>query len=113
APAPAPRPAPAPEPVGDPNLPQQPAFETIDIMLKSNLEVKKCFYGLLKAEGSLPSRVEVRLSIYPSGAVKSVGVKDTRYAGTEFDSCLASSIKNITFPPSNRGGTFTYPFILQ
>ncbi len=86
--------------------------EVVHTMLSNNLEIKKCFVPLFRA-GTLPNRVDVRLSMLPSGRVEGVGIVDPQYAGTELDRCLAMAITAVKFPPSSVGQKLVYPFILQ
>lgn len=111
-PAPAPAPAPARPPAPQPSGPSQPPLEVVQLMISSNLEVKKCFVPLFQA-GTPPSRVDLKLTILPTGQATSQGVSQPQYAGSELDRCLARAVGTIVFPPSAQGVKLTYPFILQ
>lgn len=101
-----------PRQASNPNLPAKPAMQAIDIMVKTNVNVKRCFYEYQKAEGKLPSRLDVPFAIKPSGDATDISVKQSRYAGGELEACLIKAIRGITFPPSQQGTSLTFPFVL-
>ena len=83
-------------------------------MLSTNKSVKTCF-GLYRQEtGELPKgRINVKLTIQPSGTVSYAAIDGGTYAGTSLDSCLGSAIRKIQFPPfSGEAANYKYPFIL-
>ena len=93
------------------NLAKKPAIAAIDVMVKSNMQVKKCFFQHQKTKGSLPARVDVKFTIRPSGKAEKVGIKQAELAATDLDFCLGSAIKSISFPPSQEGTSLTFPFV--
>jgi hypothetical protein len=99
----------APEPT-TPSLSKQPPVAAIDVMVKSNVSVKKCFFKHKSAKGSLPPRVDVKFTIRPDGTATKVGIKQVAYAASDLDFCLGSAIKSIRFPPSQDGVSLTFPF---
>lgn len=101
-----------PRQASNPDLPAKPAMQAIDIMVKTNVNVKRCFYEYQKAEGKLPSRLDVPFAIKPSGDATDISVKQSRYAGGELEACLIKAIRGITFPPSQQGTSLTFPFVL-
>jgi hypothetical protein len=107
-----PAPAAPVQPVAPPQMVTVP-IEAVDVMVKNNIEVKKCFVPLFKA-GSLPPRVDAKFSITPPGQATSVTILQQQYRGTELEACLARAIGTIRFPAtSGQGTSITYPFILQ
>ena len=94
--------------------PAQVSYEVIDVMLRTNLEVKKCFYEVLQTTGQLPPRVDVKFNLMPTGSVTGVKVQQPEYAGSRLETCLGSAIRSVEFPPSSGNGQkIVYPFVLQ
>lgn len=93
------------------SLPVSPPLTAIDVMVKSNTGVKRCFFEYQKAEGSLPKRVDVRFTIKPDGDATNIETTQRKLTGSELESCLIRSIRGITFPPSQKGTTLTFPFV--
>ena len=82
-------------------------------MVRTNSGVKRCFVEEKQRSGELPSRVDVKITIVPSGKVTTAAIKGGDYAGTPLDSCLSGAIKGIQFPPfEGEAVSLTYPFIL-
>ncbi len=78
----------------------------VDTMMKSNKNIKKCFYQEYKrSEGNLGTAT-IRFKVLPSGKVSSAYVTTSRYKGTELDSCLSSATYTVAFPAFN-GETVT------
>lgn len=109
---PTPPPAPAPAPAPEPQAMQAVPLQVVEVMLSSNIEVKRCFLPMAQA-GTLPPRVDVRITILPTGNSTDIAAVQPEYSGTEFERCLVRAIGGITFPPSQKGLRITYPFILQ
>lgn len=96
------------------SLPDKPNMQALDIMLKSNAGIKRCFFDYMKDEGSLPKKVEVRLKVLPSGDATSISAVQGKFQGTELESCLIRSIRAINFPPSKQGiGPITVPYTFK
>lgn len=112
APVPAPPPAPAaPVPAANPSAV---SYEVIDVMLRNNLDVKKCFFDVYQSTGALPPRVDVGFTLMPTGSVTGVGIRQAQYKGTPLEGCLGSAIRSVAFPPSSgEGQKIVYPFVLQ
>jgi outer membrane biosynthesis protein TonB len=88
-------------------------METIDIILRNNVDIKRCFFAHMKAAGSLPSNVKVRFTVEPGGSVSTAGITDREFQGTELDRCLSRTIRGLSFPPFNGPPSkVTYPFVL-
>ncbi|MBW1881622.1 MAG: zinc-ribbon domain-containing protein, partial [Deltaproteobacteria bacterium] len=63
-----------PEPEPEPGVMETVPMEALDVMLRNNLEVKKCFFTFMQAEGALPSRVDVRFTLETHGRATGVTV---------------------------------------
>lgn len=90
-------------------LPERPSVSAIDVMVKSNANVKRCFIKEQASKGTLPPRIDLKFTIRPDGSATRVGIKQVEYAATDLDFCLGSAIKSIRFPPSQKGQTLTFP----
>lgn len=95
------------------DLPERPPAQAIDVMVKTNVNVKRCFFEFNRAEGKLPNRLDVPFSIKPNGDATDISIKQGKYAGGELEACLIKAIRGITFPPSQKGTTITFPFVFQ
>jgi len=85
----------------------------VDTMIRSNMTVKRCFFNEKEASGSLPSRVNVRFTVMPTGRISSARVTTAEYKGSTLDSCLGRAFKAIVFPAFEGDPlSMTYPFIL-
>lgn len=102
----------APPPTGTPRMKSLP-LTVVDTMIRSNMSVKRCFFAEKQASGSLPSRVNVRFTVMPTGRVSAARVTTDEYKGGSLDSCLGRSFKAIQFPAFEGDPlSMTYPFIL-
>jgi TonB family protein len=89
-------------------------MEVIDIQLRNNIDVKKCFFQQMQASGSLPNRVDVRFTLEPTGNVSRAAITQAAFAGSDLDRCMSKAIKGITFPPTSGAATkITFPFIFE
>ena len=85
----------------------------VDTMIRSNMSVKRCFFAEKQASGTLPSRVNVRFTVMPTGRVSSARVTTDEYKGGTLDSCLGRAFRAISFPGFEGDPlSMTYPFIL-
>jgi outer membrane biosynthesis protein TonB len=99
-------------PTGTPRMKSLP-LTVVDTMIRSNMSVKRCFFAEKQASGSLPSRVNVRFTVMPTGRVSAARVTTDEYKGGSLDSCLGRSFKAIQFPAFEGDPlSMTYPFIL-
>jgi outer membrane biosynthesis protein TonB len=112
-PAPAPAPAASPAPAAAPAAPAAAvSYEVIDILLRNNIGIKRCFVPLAQA-GTLPSRVDVKFTLQTTGKANAVSVAQSQYSGTEFEKCIQGAIAAIDFPVGATSQKITYPFQLQ
>jgi outer membrane biosynthesis protein TonB len=101
-----------PATTGPPKMKSLP-LTVVDTMIRSNLSIKRCFFTEQQASGALPSRVNVRFTVMPTGSVSSARVTTEKYKGGTLDSCLGRSFKAIGFPAfEGEPLSMTYPFIL-
>lgn len=104
----------APEPPPEPAAPPMVPMEVIDIQLRNNIDVKKCFFAHIQANGAPPARIDVRFTLEPTGNVSRAAITQAAYSGTELDRCLSKAVKGIQFPPFSGDATkITFPFIFQ
>jgi hypothetical protein len=113
---PPPRPT-SPPPAPPPSAPASGAMdavpmEVIDVMLRNNIDVKKCFFAHLQKAGALPPRVDVRFTLENSGKVSALDVKQPDLQGSDLERCLGGAIRQIQFPPTTGAAAkITFPFI--
>ena len=67
---------------------------------------------LFKA-GTMPSRVDMKIVIQPTGAVSEATVTAPATLGGEFNGCMSSAVRAVAFPPFNGPPqTTNFPFQL-
>ena len=110
APAAAPEPEPAPKPTASMNrLPTS----VVETMIRNNKRIKRCWMEEKQRSGELPKRVDVKFTVEPSGSVSSARSATAKYRGTDFEVCLGSAFRSITFPPFEGDPlSMTYNFAL-
>lgn len=110
APAAAPEPEPAPKPKASMNrLPTS----VVETMIRNNKRIKRCWMEEKQRSGELPKRVDVKFTVEPSGSVSSARSATAKYRGTDFEVCLGSAFRSITFPPFEGDPlSMTYNFAL-
>ena len=94
------------EPAPDPSLPARPERSDITAGIAS-------VQGRLQSCGdrfSVRGAVTVKISIAPSGAVKSAS---TSQGSADFQSCIAGAIKGAKFPATQQGAKVSYPVVLK
>ena len=108
-PAPAPAPA-APAPTPKPAPSGGVSNDILAATLNNSVGVKRCFVPLFKA-GTMPSRVDVRLTIEPNGSVSAARVERPTDLGNDFNACIAGAIFATSYPPFNGSAqTLIFPF---
>lgn len=93
-------------PPADPSLPARPERADISAGVSS-------VQGRLQSCGdrhSVRGAVTVKLSIAPSGEVKSAS---TTQGSSEFQSCIAGALKGARFPATQQGARVSYPVVLK
>lgn len=78
-------------------------------------EVKYCYESVLAKQPTLAGKVTVRFAIGGSGAVNRVETLDSSLGNVGVEACLATRIKQWTFPAPAGGGivTVSYPFVFK
>ena len=110
APAAEPEPAPAPKPKA--SMTRLPT-SVVDTMIRNNKRIKRCWMEEKQRSGELPKRVDVKFTVQPSGSVSSARSATEKYRGTDFEVCLGSAFRSITFPPFDGDPlSMTYNFTL-
>lgn len=113
APAPAPAPRPAPAPKSDGQMTTVP-MEVVDVMLRNNMDVKKCFYYYAQSHGGqLPPRLDLKFTLQTTGRASNLSIKQAEHAKSEVEQCLRTAVGSISFPPAGKAQKLTYPFVLQ
>ncbi len=109
----APAPAPAPEPAATKPAMSRLPTSVVDTMVRNNKRIKRCWMDEKQRAGTIPRRLDVRFTVQPSGEVSSARVATKEYQGTDFDVCLGSAFRSITFPPfDGEPLTMKYSFVL-
>jgi len=99
----------------DPNgpLPDQPAGEEVQKVIKQNLaNVKACYLRMTREGSSKSGKAIVSFQIGPDGRVAGVKVDAPSFDGTVLPTCMTGQISNWAFPKSTKGGlAVSYPFV--
>ncbi|MFT7520137.1 MAG: hypothetical protein ACI9MC_002281 [Kiritimatiellia bacterium] len=95
------------------NLPATPPLAAIDVLIKSNVKVKKCFYDEGRRAGALPDKVDMRLTIKANGDATGISMRQKKFQGSDLEGCLIRAVRGISFPTSQDGTTLTFPFVLK
>jgi len=94
------------EPAPDPNLPARPERSDITAGIASvQNRLQSC-----GDRHTVRGAVTVKLSIAPSGGVKSAS---TSQGSSEFQSCIAGALKGAKFPATQQGAKVSYPVLLK
>jgi hypothetical protein len=94
-------------------LPEQPAGEQIERVIRSNLGAVKGCYQAVAAHGSARSgKAIVSFSIGSDGRPSNVQVDAPSFQGTPLRTCVMAQIAFWSFPRSQKGaGALSYPFV--
>lgn len=110
--APAAAPEPPPEPAPKKQMTRLPT-SVVETMIRNNKRIKRCWMEEKQRSGELPKRVDVKFTVQPSGQVSSARSATKKYRGTDFEVCLGSAFRSITFPPFDGDPlSMTYNFAL-
>ena len=110
--APAAVPEPPPEPAPKKSMNRLPT-SVVETMIRNNKRIKRCWMEEKQRSGELPKRVDVKFTVQPSGSVSSARSATKKYRGTDFEVCLGSAFRSITFPPfDGEPLSMTYNFAL-
>lgn len=89
--------------------------EVIRRVIRSHLkEIKFCYEQQLIHDASLQGRVEVQLTITPSGRVESGVIKSSTVNDSGVETCITNAVRRWEFPASTHAGisVVSYPFVL-
>lgn len=80
---------------------------------KNRSSIQRCYEREMRgASGSGDLRVELRITVQPSGIVSNVQVSPSRVRGTKLATCMMSSARRWRFPNASAPSTFDAPFVL-
>jgi len=89
-------------------------MEVIDVMLRNNMDVKKCFYYYAQSHGGqLPPRLDLKFTLQATGRASNLSIKQAEYSKSQVEQCLRTAVGSISFPPAGKAQKLTYPFVLQ
>ena len=67
--------------------------------MANNKEVKQCYLEYRKKTGGeLPKNIEVLFTVQPSGRVSQAYIAEGPHVGSQFECCLRSAFKGMSFP---------------
>ncbi len=107
-----PTPEPMPDPIAD-GLPMNVKPEVIQMIVTSNVGVKRCFFEALKSrEIEKPITVNTTFNLAASGAASNLRVNNSELRSSKLERCLDGAFRTMSFPPSQKGGPVNFPFKL-
>jgi hypothetical protein len=84
-----------------------------DTISKNRTSIQRCYEQEMRgASGSGDLRVELRITVQPSGIVSNIQVSPSNVRGTKLASCMMSSARRWRFPSATAPSTFDAPFVL-
>jgi hypothetical protein len=94
-------------------LPDQPAGEALQQVIRSNLPaVKGCYATFARAGLGRSGKAIVSFTIGADGKAADVQVDAPEFRGTALPGCLVATVSSWTFPKSQKGGgSVSYPFV--
>lgn len=97
----------------DAPLPDHPAGESVQSVIRRNLAaVKSCYMALGKAGAAPSGKAIVSFEIGPDGSTNSVKIDAPVFDGTPLTGCVTGQVARWTFPKSQKGGGLvSYPFV--
>ena len=99
--------------------PSQAPATAAAIMLTSVVNSKKksvliCYQQSLKGQEDLRGKLEIRVTVEPSGKVKSATIETSAFKGSKLGRCIASKIEDWRFPSfSGAEQQILVPFVLE
>jgi TonB family protein len=87
----------------------------IDAVMKASAKsLRTCYQQELARSPELAGRIVVKFLISPAGSVTSASIVSTTMKSPRVESCIVSTIKQLTFPAKAVGtASVTYPFIFS
>lgn len=74
--------------------------------------IEACYDRALRAGVKLSGKLEIDISVEPTGDVSDADVLTRQFTNTELGKCVASAIKRWKFPPITEAKRMTVPFVL-
>lgn len=75
--------------------------------------IQRCYEREMRgASGGTDLRVELRITVQPSGVVAGVRISPSQVRGTSLGSCMESAARRWRFPSATATSTFDVPFVL-
>lgn len=108
-----PQPDTAPPPSAQEILPEVPAGEDIQRVIRQNLTaVKGCYLTMSRAGQRRSGKAIITFDIGADGRPAALKVTAPTFQGTNLPTCVSNQIANWTFPKSKKGGgQVSYPFV--
>jgi hypothetical protein len=105
--------APGTGPAPEGALPDQPAGEALQQVIRSNLtSVKGCYATFARAGLGRSGKAIVSFTVGADGKAAGVQVDAPQFRGTALPGCLVATVSSWTFPKSQKGGgSVSYPFV--
>ncbi len=107
-------PAASAEAPGDPSsLPEQPAADQVQRIIRSNLmAVRGCFMSMARTGEARSGKAIVSFSIGSDGKPAGLQVDAPSFVDTPLPGCVTAQISHWEFPKSRKGGAqVSYPFV--
>jgi hypothetical protein len=98
-----------------PNLPDGLSAKAVtDVIAENSSSAALCLAESMRRSTVPPGRMEIEITILPSGRVSDARTSTGRYAGTQFASCVTRRIHNWRFPSfAGDPVTVVYPYIVS
>ncbi|MCB9653868.1 MAG: zinc-ribbon domain-containing protein [Deltaproteobacteria bacterium] len=106
-------------PMADPELPPVEEGSLSEDTIAKVVTAKKksvsiCYQQGLRADRNLRGKLEIRVTIQPTGRVSRAEIETTAFRGSKIGRCIADKIKDWRFPASSGGSQdVVLPFILE
>lgn len=84
--------------------------EVLSVMVKRRADIRKVCWE--QSPNKADTSVKIDFAVGPTGVVTEVTPRDVS-GPTSIVSCIAAEVKKSTFPASEKGGRFRWPFIFK
>jgi hypothetical protein len=84
--------------------------EVLAVMVKRRAEIRKVCWE--QSPDKADTSVKIDFNVGPTGVVTDVSAKDAT-GPSSIVSCISAEVKKSTFPASEKGGRFRWPFIFK
>ena len=79
---------------------------------KNRTSIQRCYEREMRGAGGNDLRVELRITVQPSGVVSGVRVSPGNIRGTKLGTCVQNAARRWRFPTASAPSTFDVPFVL-